>query len=108
MQPTTPENWKEKWNLTNLALKHIIQKLEESSQCFGRFNDKEDVGEEDDDCDDDYSNKEGTNNDNNGTKGHVCGSLSNRSQQSLELGQNFVDGRSTYLLYFWDVWGLAA
>ncbi len=87
----------------NLALKHVIQKWEESGQGFSGFINEEDVGEEDDDYDGYYSNKEDVNNDNNGAKGCVFGSLSNCSQQSLDLRRNFVDGRSTYLIYLWDM-----
>jgi hypothetical protein len=103
MQPATPEKVEEKWKSMNLALKHVIQKWEESGQGFSGFINEEDVGEEDDDYDGYYSNKEDVNNDNNGAKGCVFGSLSNCSQQSLDLRRNFVDGRSTYLIYLWDM-----
>ncbi len=103
MQPATPEKVKEKWNLMNLAPKRVIQKWEESNQDFCGLIDKEDVSEEDDGYDDNYGNQEDANNDNNCAKGCVFWSLSNRSQQSLDLRQKIVDGRSTYLLYLWDM-----
>ena len=94
MQPATPEKVEEKWNSMNLALKRVIQNWERSGQGSGGFINEDDICDERDEDDDDS---------NNNFSSSAFGTLSGRAPQSLELRRNFVDGRSTYLLYLWDM-----
>jgi len=99
MQSATPEKVEEKWNSMNIALKRIIQNWERSGQGFGGFINEEDVCEVDEEGDSDDEDDDSS----NGGKKASFGSLTERPPQSLELRRNFVDGRSTYLLYLWDM-----
>ena len=99
MQSATPEKVEEKWNSMNLALKRIIQNWERSGQGFGGFINEEDVCEVDEEGDSDNEDDDSS----NGGKKASFGSLTERPPQSLESRRNFVDGRSTYLLYLWDM-----
>ena len=100
MQPATPEKVEEKWNSINLALKRVIQNWERSGQGEGGFINEEDVRDVDEEDD---SGEENDDDRSYGGKSASFGSLTERPPQSLELRRNFVDGRSTYLLYLWDM-----
>jgi hypothetical protein len=91
LQPATMEKVEQKWNSVNLTLKRGIQKWERSGQGDGGF-DKEDAAvEEDEDASDEGGN------------GNRFRRLKKRPQQALDLRRNFFDGKSTYLLYLWEM-----
>jgi hypothetical protein len=85
LQPATMEKVEEKWDSSG------IQRWERSGQGDGGF-DKEDAAvEEDEDASDEGGN------------GNRFGRLKKWPQQALDLRRNFFDGKSTYLLYLWEM-----
>jgi hypothetical protein len=97
MTPATPGNVEEKWNTMNFQLKHVIQNWKKSGQGSGGFIEEDDVFEDEEEDEDKDINNDAE------KQGFTFGSLANRPPQSLELRRNFVDKRSTYLLYLWDM-----
>ena len=97
LQPATMEKVEEKWNAMNLALKIIVQNWEHSGQGDGGFD-----GEEEDSV---GTENKGSSEDNNELEGNkfIFGSLTKQPQKALDLQQHCIDGRSTYLLYLWDM-----
>ena len=83
----------------SLALKRGIQNWERSGQGDGGFTEQDEIvldasEEEKDKNNDDNELDEGTGR---------FGSLKQRPRRALDNRSNFFDGRSTYLLYMWDM-----
>lgn len=96
LQPATAEKVEEKWSQMNLSLRRGIQKWERSGQGDGGFEEDDaefEMGlvesEEEEESDDD--------------EGARFGSLKKRSRRALDNRRNFFDGKSSYLLYMWEM-----
>jgi hypothetical protein len=83
MQPASAEKVKEKWQAINLQLKRVIASWERSGQGEGGHVPGEDKDEENTEFE--------------------FGALINRPQGALDQRKNFIDGKSSYLLYLWEV-----
>jgi hypothetical protein len=103
LQPATMEKVEEKWNSMNLALKRGIQRWERSGQGDGGFLDEDEVVDnEEGDSDEERGGEEGEDDSYDGV-GRRFGRLKKRTQRALDKRRNFFDGKSTYLLYLWEM-----
>ena len=89
MQLATAEKVEERWQSMNSQLNGVISNWEHSGQGDGGFT-----------CDDDLSGEEEDGGKNN--ERDFC-YTKNHNQGALDQQKNFTDGRSTYLLYLWDM-----
>jgi len=83
MQPASAEKVEEKWQAINLQLKRVIASWEHSGQGDGGYATGEDKDEENTEFE--------------------FGALISRPQRALNQCKNFIDGKSSYLLYLWEV-----
>lgn len=102
MQPATVEKVQEKWSSMVLALNRVIQKWERSGQGYGGQVEEEEKENDEDDGDEFESAQENECASADGGE-QPFGQLANRSQGALDQRQNFIDGKSSYLLYLWDM-----